>query len=59
VNLVPGEKPSDPYTTVCNRVIEKVAEDVNSDDPAVCIRVHLYVHICVCVCVCIQRVEEV
>jgi len=27
VNLVPGDKPSDPYTTVCKRVIIKVEED--------------------------------
>ncbi|EKX54674.1 RNA polymerase, single subunit, mitochondrial [Guillardia theta CCMP2712] len=32
VNLVPGEKPSDPYTTVCNRVLE--ALDMDLRDPS-------------------------
>lgn len=29
VNLTPGAKPSDPYTTVCNRVIQVVKKDID------------------------------
>mmetsp|Transcript_39966 Transcript_39966/g.96398 ORF Transcript_39966/g.96398 Transcript_39966/m.96398 type:complete len:452 (+) Transcript_39966:185-1540(+) len=32
VNLVPGEKPSDPYTTVMKRVVALVEEDCESED---------------------------
>lgn len=50
VNLVPGEKPSDPYTTVCNRVIEQVLKDCEDPNDEVSLFVCLclvYNHCCV------------